>query len=54
MQIIDVIANARGGWSILVQDGQVVHAIGNYSNYANALRVARWNGYEEAKKKRVK
>ena len=49
MEVIDVIPNARGGWSILVQQGQVVHAIGNYSNYANALRVARWNGYTEQK-----
>lgn len=50
MEIVDIIPNARGGWSLLVQQGQVVHAIGNYASYANALRIARWNGYTEAKK----
>lgn len=47
MKIIAITANNRGGWSILLAGGQ---AVGNYASYADALRIARYNGYTDAKK----
>lgn len=37
----------RGGWSLRLANGQ---AVGNYASRADALSVARWNGYTDAKK----
>lgn len=50
MEIVEIVANAFGGWSMKLADGR---EIGNYGAYADALRVARWNGYDE-KKRRIK
>lgn len=46
MEIVAIVANAFGGWSMRLADGRT---IGNYGAYADALRVARWNGYDEKK-----
>lgn len=47
MEIVEIVANAFGDWSLRLANGQ---AVGNYGAYADALRVARWNGYTDAKK----
>lgn len=46
MNIVAIVENERGGWSMRLADGR---NIGNYGAYADALRVARWNGYDEKK-----
>lgn len=50
MEIVEIVANAFGCWSLRLANGQ---AVGNYGTRADALRVARWNGYDE-KKRRVR
>lgn len=40
--IVAVVENARGGWSMLLEDGR---EIGNYAFWQNAARIARYNGY---------
>ena len=52
MEIVDIVPNARGGWAILTRNGQELQAIGNYASRADALRIARYNGYTETKKAR--
>lgn len=47
MEIVEIVENARGGWSLRLANGQTV---GNYGTRADALRVARWNGHTDAKK----
>lgn len=47
MEIVEIVANAFGCWSLRLANGQ---AVGNYGTRADALRVARWNGYTDAKK----
>ena len=46
MEIVEIVANAFGGWSLRLANG---HTVGNYTSRADALRVARWNGYDEKK-----
>lgn len=46
MEIVEIVANAFGGWSMRLADGRT---IGNYGAYADALHAARWNGYDEKK-----
>lgn len=46
MDIVEIVENARGGWSMRLADGRT---IGNYGAYADALRVARLNGYDAKK-----
>lgn len=41
--IVAVVENARGGWSMLLEDGR---EIGNYAFWQNAKRIARYNGYD--------
>lgn len=46
MEIVEIVANAFDGWSLRLANG---HTVGNYTSRADALRVARWNGYDEKK-----
>ena len=46
MEIVEIVENARGGWSMKLADGR---EIGNYGTRADALRAARWNGYDTKK-----